>query len=247
MRYDLRTPLMMAAALAVLAVALPARAEDSAPAPTAGQTLPFINEGANRPVLQAISPDGVALAPAMEAAAQDHAEHAEGHKKGLPQFDPSTYPKQLFWLALVFGSLYLVFSKLTLPAIGGMIERRAGKIADDLAEAEAMKNQVESIRAEYETAIAQAQQEAHKLVADVQHDIKRLAETQDEAFKANAENEINALESRIKIARTRIEGELSNAAADLAVDIAGRLAGVRADTAAARGLIDDLSGRSKAA
>jgi len=257
----LRKTLMLGAVLAVMAGAT-AHAQDAsapvagaapvaAPAPSSSTDLPFINNGANQPVLQTISPDGQAIAPdAMVAPAPEGAEHAaEGgeHKKGLPQFDTTTFSKQLFWLALTFVFLFFMYSKVTLPRISSVIENRASKVAKDLATAEQLKTDVERVRAEYEAAIAAAQSEAQKLIANVQSDIKRMSETQDAAFKAKAEEAVTTVEKKIDASRARIVGELNALAAELTVDIAARVAGVKTDANAAQGIISGISDKAKAA
>lgn len=221
---------------------------------TTGSSLPFTNNGANRPVLQTISPDGQAIAPdAMtppidavkedgEAAHEaDHgAAHAEG-KKGLPQFDVTTFPKQIFWLAVTFLFLYVVFSRITLPRIGAMVDGRASKVAADLEAAQRLKDEVEAVRNDYEAAIASAQGDAAKLVANVQADIKRAAEAQDAAFKAKAESATEAVEKSVNAARGRIMGELDSLAAELTVDIAARVAQVKVDAKVAEAAIEGLA------
>ncbi|NBX66908.1 MAG: hypothetical protein EBQ96_07935 [Proteobacteria bacterium] len=263
----IRETLVLCAALAVMAAA-PAMAQQGVtptaqPAPLAappvgavGAELPFISDGANQPVLQTISPDGQAIAPEamvapMAAGGDPHAAdaHGDGHAKkaGLPQFDVTTFPKQLFWLALTFVFLYVMYSKVTLPRIGSVIENRASKVAEDLRAAEQLKADVERVRSEYEAAITAAQSDAQKQIASVQADIKRLSETQDAAFKAKAESAIETLEKKIDVNRTRALAELNSIAAELAVDIAARVAGVKTDKSAAQAVIDGTRGKAKAA
>jgi len=50
----------------------------------------------------------------------------------MPQFDPSTYASQLFWLAVMFVALYWIVSKIAVPRIGEVLEQRARVIQDDL-------------------------------------------------------------------------------------------------------------------
>ena len=52
----------------------------------------------------------------------------EGHA-GLPQMDTSTFPSQVFWLAVTFGLLFVVLSRMTLPMIAGSIGARRNRIA----------------------------------------------------------------------------------------------------------------------
>src|SRR5688572_18942438 len=62
--------------------------------------------------------------PAGPAAATNEAdaphEAAEDHGGGgLPQLRLDTYPSQIFWLLVTFAALYVAFSKMVLPNIGG--------------------------------------------------------------------------------------------------------------------------------
>src|SRR3546814_6935599 len=53
-------------------------------------------------------------------------------RRRMPQFDPSTYPTQLFWLLLTFVPLYLVVWRVALPRITDVRQSRQGKIEADL-------------------------------------------------------------------------------------------------------------------
>ncbi|MFN4098278.1 MAG: hypothetical protein ACK4GT_00740, partial [Pararhodobacter sp.] len=37
---------------------------------------------------------------------------------GMPQLDLSTFPNQIFWLAVTLVALYLILSRVALPRIG---------------------------------------------------------------------------------------------------------------------------------
>lgn len=239
--------LSMVCALAITASAVTHAQETPAPPAAPGATeLPFVNDGANQPVLQPLSPDGV---PIDETALQEgeHGAAGEHGKKGLPQFDTSTFARQLFWLFLVFVFMYVVFARKTLPAISSVIENRRDRIAGDVRQAETLKKEVERVRAEYEAAIANAQSDAQKMVLGIQSDMKRALEARDAEFKVKADAAVDALETKIETGRARVLADLNDLAATLAVDIAGRVAGVKADTSTARNIVDRQSGDVKAA
>lgn len=46
----------------------------------------------------------------------------------MPQFDPSSFISQIFWLAICFGTLYFSVSKIFLPRIKGVVEERKKNI-----------------------------------------------------------------------------------------------------------------------
>ena len=51
----------------------------------------------------------------------------------MPQFDPATFPTQIFWLLVSFVGLYLILWKLVIPRITDVLAMRQEKIEDDLA------------------------------------------------------------------------------------------------------------------
>ena len=237
----------------VLALSGGAFAQEGAVPGASGGELPFMNDGANRPVLQTISPDGVAIAPeAMPAPMPPEpvadAAHEGGaeHKKGLPQFDVTTFPKQIVWLALAFGVMYFVFSRKTLPAIASILDARSARIAHDITTAEELKVSVEKLRTEYESSIASAQAEAQKLMAEAQEQAGKLAFAHEEEFKAKAHLAVEKLEERVAETRTRLVAELQGVAASLSVDIAAQVAGVRADDAAAVRIVSGIAAADSA-
>ena len=72
-----------------------------------------------------------------------------GSEAGMPQLDPKFWGAQIFWLILIFVSLYLVISKIFLPKITYSIENRKSKIVNDLDEAQKLKENAEKKLKEY--------------------------------------------------------------------------------------------------
>ena len=57
---------------------------------------------------------GVSDVLAAKSSSYDDPHHAEGASVGLPQLDVTTYPSQLFWLAVFFVFLYSVTPAINL-------------------------------------------------------------------------------------------------------------------------------------
>ena len=50
----------------------------------------------------------------------------------MPQFDPSTFPAQIFWLVVSFLALYWLVTKVAVPRVGEVLDQRARVIQEDL-------------------------------------------------------------------------------------------------------------------
>lgn len=155
---------------------------------------------------------------AMLAYAADPAAHAgeAAAKAGLPQMDVSTFPSQLFWLALTFGFLYWLMSTIVLPRLGGAIEERRDRIADDFDQAAEFRRQAEGAQKAYESDLADAKARARAIAAEKRAELdEELAERQREA-DAKAAAAIEAAESRIAAMQADKAAKVREAAADTA-------------------------------
>jgi F-type H+-transporting ATPase subunit b len=147
-------------------------------------------------------------------AAQTAADAHNGATGGLPQFDPSSWPSQLFWLAIFFGGLYWLMSSVFIPRIGATIEERRDRIADDLDQAGDYKQQASAAEAAYVAALEGARAKARALAADTQNALgAELAELQREA-DAKAAASVEAAEKRIASMKTTAAAKVREAAAE---------------------------------
>ncbi len=73
---------------------------------------------------------------AAQDAAAGAAGHGGGHAVGMPQLDFSTWPNQIFWLAVTLVVIYFVLTRVALPRIGAVLAERSSTITNDLAAAE---------------------------------------------------------------------------------------------------------------
>ncbi len=74
-----------------------------------------------------------------------HTEHpAGGHSAAFPPFETHTFLAQLIWLALAFGLLYYLMSKIALPRIESILHDRSQRLSADLDEAQRMKAEADA-------------------------------------------------------------------------------------------------------
>jgi F-type H+-transporting ATPase subunit b len=196
----------------------------------------------------------LSLAVSAAAFAQDAAQAvteeikmgAEEHRQGLPQFDPTWYPSQLFWLAVCFVVLYLFFTAKTLPDIGGVLENRKNLIAKDIADAEKMKADAEAAQNSYEGDLAHSQAENTRLSGEAHEAAKAKAEARAAEFRARSEKEMKALEARIANARDEAMEEMETIAAEVAREAAEKIVGISTDLKQAKTVVKSLQKREAA-
>src|SRR5690348_11109469 len=82
----------------------------------------------------------------------------------MPQLDPSTFPPQLFWLAVWFVILYVLMARVGLPRIAVAIEGRRRHREGDLARAAQLKADAEAANAAFERTMAEARAEAQAIL-----------------------------------------------------------------------------------
>jgi len=64
---------------------------------------------------------------------------AFGAEGGMPQLNPEFWASQIFWLILIFSSLYIIIWKIFLPKITDSIENRKSRVIGDLNGAQNLK------------------------------------------------------------------------------------------------------------
>ncbi len=171
---------------------------------------------------------GVPVAPAEEHAAETHAtteDHGGDHGGVFPPFDPATFGSQLIWLALTFGALYVVMSRMALPRIGGILEQRESRITGDLREAERLRQETEKAVASYEAALAEARTNAQQIAQETRESIRVDIEGKRAAVEADLAAKVSAAEQRVAATKNAVLANVDDIAAETAAALVGRLTG----------------------
>lgn len=136
--------------------------------------------------------------PAPTDASGTTVAHGGGEHGGtFPPFDPSTFPSQLFWLAIVFIALYVMMAKKVIPQIGGIFEARAAKIAGDLVEAEKAKAETDAAIASYEASLAAARNKANAIAHDTRSKVAHEIDGRRQAAEAQLAAKLSDTEKHI--------------------------------------------------
>jgi F-type H+-transporting ATPase subunit b len=147
---------------------------------------------------------------------------------GMPQLDFSTFPNQIFWLAVSLVVIYFVLSRIALPRIGGILEDRRGRITADIEAAETLKTRATDAEKAYNQALIDARTEAARIVAAARADIQ--ADLDKAIVKADAEIAARTAESsaRIDEIRAGAAASIAEVARDTAQALVAKL-GVSSD------------------
>jgi F-type H+-transporting ATPase subunit b len=147
-----------------------------------------------------------------------------GHAKFAP-LDPATFVPQLFWLALIFGLLYLLMKRFALPRVGEVIEERRERIERDIAKAEALKGETELALANYGRALGEARTKAGAIAKDVHARLTAEVDAERARLDAEVAARVAAAEERIAQSRARAMAGVGEIAGETAGAIVAKLIG----------------------
>lgn len=165
--------------------------------------------------------------PAPEEELLESVEHEAG-EGGMPQLDFADFAPQLIWLALTFGILYLLMSRVALPRVAQALEGRRDRIANDLDQAAQFKAETDAAIEGYETALAEARGKAHQIAAETRERLGRETDAHREKLEAELDAKLEAAEARIADTKSQAMSNVRGIAADAAAAVVDRL-GLSAD------------------
>jgi F-type H+-transporting ATPase subunit b len=151
---------------------------------------------------------------------------AGGHAHSFPPFDKQTFPSQVLWLALTFVALYLLMSRIALPRIDSILERRRVRISGDLTEAQRLKGESDAAIAAYEKSLAEARGRAQAVANESRQRQAAEAEAARKALDVMLNARIAEAESRIAATKSAAMTNVRGIATEAAAAIVERLIGI---------------------
>lgn len=172
------------------------------------------------------------------APAAGHENVVDAHAVHFPPFDVTTFPSQLLWLAITFGLLYLLMSRVTLPRIGRILEERHDRIADDLEEANKHKAESEAAQAAYEKALHEARSKANAIASETRARLAADSDANRKSLEADLNARLSTAEQRIGTTKTEAMSHVRGIAVDTAGTIVSTLVGAAAPKADVEKAVD---------
>src|ERR1700730_1794412 len=153
-----------------------------------------------------------------------------GHgETSFPPFDPVNFTPMLIWLALSFGLLYLLMSKIALPRVESILHARADKIAKDIGEANAFRARSEEAAAAHDKTIADAKAKALALAQETHTRLNAETEANRLALEVDLNARLAASETQILEMKAKAMGNVEAIASEAAAAIVRHITGKPAD------------------
>ena len=166
---------------------------------------------------------------------------AYGSETGMPQLNPEFWTAQIFWLILIFSSLYLIIWKIFLPRITYSIENRKSRIVNDLGEAQKLKDNAEKKLKEYNEIIEKSKKEAKKIIDDSKKKIDRDIENKKQEFNDEIEKELTATEKEIKDLKKTSTSNVADIAAETSAEIIRQIINTEVNKSNVSAIVNEIT------
>ena len=166
---------------------------------------------------------------------------AFGAEGGMPQLNPEFWASQVFWLILIFSSLYVIIWKLFLPKITNSIENRKLKIVNDLNETQKLKDNAEKKLQEYNEIIENSKKDAKKIIEDGKKELNREIESKKQKFNEEIEKELTNVEKEIKNLKKSSMLAINKIAEDISSEIIKQVVGTEINKSKLSAVVQDVS------
>jgi F-type H+-transporting ATPase subunit b len=146
---------------------------------------------------------------------------------------PDIFWSQLFWLAVVFGTIFFVVGRGMVPRVLATVEDRDRKITEDLEHAQRARDEAEATESEFRERIDASRSEAMKLSSQAKQAGAREAEERSREVDDQIAKKLDHAEAQIRKSVDKAMAEMDAVAAEAARELVVKLTGkdVREDEA----------------
>ena len=165
-------------------------------------------------------------------------------EEGMPQLNPEFWASQIFWLVLIFGSLYILLSKLILPKISNNLEARKSEIAENIEAAEKQRNESDQKLKDYEKIISQSKTEAKNLFSQARQKILSDINNKKESLEKEIDEEIKKAEKEILDLNKKSPEKINKIAIETTADLIKQIIGADVNNSNISAIVEDISKRN---
>ena len=161
--------------------------------------------------------------------------------KGMPQLNPDYWVSQIFWVMLIFGTLYVILWKVILPKINENLENRKSQILADLDDAQELKNQSEKKISEYNIILSKAKEDAKKILDETRKKINLDIENKNNQFNLEIEKEVENAEKEIKALKLSSIKDINKISIETSSEIVRKMVGTDVNASSVSATVEDIS------
>ena len=162
-------------------------------------------------------------------------------EEGMPQLNPEYWISQIFWLIIIFASLYISLSKIILPKISKNLEARKSQILDHLDQAEKFKEKTEKKIKEYEKILNESKKEAKIIMSESRKLINQNINKKKDHLKSEIEKEIQKTEDEIKLLKINSINNINKIAIETSSNIVKSIINIDLNKSNASAIVEDIS------
>jgi len=165
--------------------------------------------------------------------------------EGMPQLNPEFWISQIFWLTLIFGSLYVLLSKLILPKISDNLESRKSQITENIESAEKQRKESDQKLKDYEKLINDAKNEAKSIFNQTREKILRDVNNKKDSLEKEIYEEINKAEKEILDLKKKSPEKINKIAIETSADLIKQIIGAEINNSNISAIVEDISKKNE--
>ena len=165
--------------------------------------------------------------------------------EGMPQLNPEFWISQIFWLTLVFGTLYVLLSKFILPKISNNLETRKSQIVENIGAAEKQREESDQKIKDYENMINEAKIEAKNIFNQAREKILKDINNKKESLKKEIDEEIKKAETEILDLKNKSSEKINKIAIETSADLIKQIIGVEVNNSNISAIVEDISKKNE--
>ena len=168
-----------------------------------------------------------------------------GSEAGMPQLNPEFWSAQIFWLILIFSTLYLIIWKIFLPKITYSIESRKSRIVNNLDEAQKLKESAEIKLKEYNKIIENSKNEAKKIIDEEKRKLDKDIEVKKKNFSSQIEKELASVEKEIKDLKKTSLSNISKIASETSAELIKNIINTEVNKSNVTAVVEEIIKKNK--
>jgi len=165
--------------------------------------------------------------------------------EGMPQLNPEFWISQIFWLTLVFGTLYVLLSKFILPKISNNLEKRKSQIVENIGAAEKQREERDQKIKDYENIINEAKVEAKNIFNQAREKILKDINNKKESLKKEIDEEVKKAETEILDLKNKSPEKINKIAIETSADLIKQIIGAEVNNSNISAIVEDISKKNE--